>query len=82
VRIRRTSARDDVVEVMDRVLDKGIVVDAWGLVSLMGLQLLTFDTHMVIASIDTYLNYGSDLPGSEWRGRLEGGGHTVDDTVR
>jgi ketosteroid isomerase-like protein len=45
------------VEVLDRVLDKGIVIDAWLRVSLAGIDLLRVDARVVVASIETYLKY-------------------------
>jgi len=45
------------VEVLDRVLDKGIVIDAWLRVSLGGIDLLRVDARVVVASIETYLKY-------------------------
>jgi hypothetical protein len=44
----------DVIEI---VLDKGIVVDAYARVSLVGIELMTFDARIVIASVDTYLRF-------------------------
>jgi ketosteroid isomerase-like protein len=44
-------------EVFDRVLDKGIVIDAWLRVSLAGIDLLQVDARVVVASIETYLKY-------------------------
>ncbi len=44
----------DVVEV---ILDKGLVVDAYVRVSLVGIELLTIDARIVIASVDTYLRF-------------------------
>ena len=41
----------------DRVLDKGIVIDAWVRVSLVGIDLITVEARVVVASIDTYLKY-------------------------
>jgi hypothetical protein len=45
------------VDVLDRVLDKGIVVDAWVRVSVMGIDLITVEARVVVASIETYLRY-------------------------
>ena len=45
------------MEVLDRVLDKGIVIDAWVRVSLVGIDLITVEARVVVASIDTYLKY-------------------------
>jgi hypothetical protein len=39
------------------VLDKGIVIDAWVRVSLVGIDLITVEARIVVASIDTYLKY-------------------------
>src|SRR5438309_76966 len=50
------------VDVLDRVLDKGIVIDAGVRVSLVGIDLITVEARVVVASIDTYLKY-SDAVG-------------------
>jgi hypothetical protein len=44
------------LDVLDRVLDKGVVIDYWARVSLVGIDLGTMDAEMVVASIDTYQN--------------------------
>ncbi len=44
-------------DVIELVLDKGIVVDAYARVSLLGIELMTFDARIVIASVDTYLRF-------------------------
>ena len=46
---------------LDRVLDKGIVIDAWVRLSLVGIDLLTIEARVVVASIETYLNYAGPL---------------------
>jgi gas vesicle structural protein len=48
------SSLADVVEI---ILDKGIVIDAYVRVSLVGIELLTIDARIVIASVDTYLRF-------------------------
>jgi hypothetical protein len=45
------------VEVVDTILDKGLVIDAYVRVSLVGIELLTVDARVVIASVDTYLRF-------------------------
>lgn len=52
-------------EVLDRVLDKGIVIDALSHVSIAGTQLVTFTSHVVVASIETYLKYFAEDAGVE-----------------
>jgi hypothetical protein len=44
-------------DVLDVILDKGLVIDAFVRVSLIGIELLTIDARVVIASVDTYLRY-------------------------
>ena len=44
-------------EVLDVLLDKGLVIDAFVRVSLVGIELLTVDARIVIASVDTYLRF-------------------------
>ncbi|MFC5163458.1 gas vesicle protein GvpJ [Nonomuraea angiospora] len=44
-------------DVIDTILDKGLVIDAYVRVSLVGIELLTIDTRIVIASVDTYLRF-------------------------
>lgn len=46
-------------EVIDRILDKGIVIDAYVRVSLLGIELLTVDTRVVIAGIPVWLRYAA-----------------------
>jgi gas vesicle structural protein len=44
-------------DVIDTILDKGIVIDAYVRVSLVGIELITIDARIVIASVDTYLRF-------------------------
>jgi hypothetical protein len=46
-------------DVLDLILDKGLVIDAYVRVSLVGIELLTIDARVVIASVDTYLRFAS-----------------------
>ena len=66
----------DVVEV---ILDKGIVIDAYVRVSLVGIELLTIDARIVIASVDTYMRF------AEATNRLDlmehGGGKPLDEFI-
>jgi hypothetical protein len=67
----------DVVEV---ILDKGIVIDAYARVAVLGVELLTFDARVVVSSVDTYLRF------AEATNRLdvsdEGGASLVDLTAQ
>lgn len=55
--VERASGGTSLIDVLDRVLDKGIVIDAWVRVSLVGIDLLTVEARVVVASIDTYIKF-------------------------
>ena len=50
-------APSGLADVIEIILDKGIVIDAYIRVSLVGIELLTIDARIVIASVDTYLRF-------------------------
>ena len=50
-------APSGLADVVDIILDKGLVIDAYVRVSLVGIELLTIDARIVIASVDTYLRF-------------------------
>ena len=52
-------------EMLDRILDKGIVIDALSHVAVAGTELVTVRSHVVVASIDTYLKYFLEDAGVE-----------------
>ena len=55
--VERVSGGSSLIDVLDRVLDKGIVIDAWVRISLVGIHVITVEARVVVASIDTYLKY-------------------------
>jgi len=55
--VRRAPNSAGLYDVLDLILDKGIVIDAFVRVSLVGIELVTVDLRVVIASVDTYLRY-------------------------
>lgn len=55
--VEKTNASSSLVEVVDRILDKGVVVDAWARVSLVGIELLAVEARVVLAGVDTFLKY-------------------------
>ncbi|MCC7416732.1 MAG: gas vesicle structural protein GvpA [Acidobacteria bacterium] len=55
--VERAASGASLIDVLDRVLDKGIVIDAWVRVSLVGIDLITVEARVVVASIDTHLKY-------------------------
>src|SRR3569623_3344850 len=71
-------APSGLADVIDSILDKGLVIDAFVRVSLVGIELLTIDARIVIASVDTYLRF------AEATNRLdlyEHGGKGLDEMV-
>jgi hypothetical protein len=50
-------APSGLADVIEIILDKGIVIDAYARVSALGIELLTLDARIVIASVDTYLRF-------------------------
>ncbi|WP_139487940.1 gas vesicle protein GvpJ [Brevibacillus dissolubilis] len=55
--IQKSVDSSSLAEVIDRILDKGVVIDIWARVSLVGIELLGVDARIVIASVDTWLKY-------------------------
>lgn len=55
--VERAPGGSSLIDVLDRVLDKGIVIDAYVRVSLVGIDLVTVEARIVVASIETYLKY-------------------------
>lgn len=55
--VQTSMAPSGLAEVLDRILDKGIVIDAWVRVAVLGLELLTIEARVVIAGVETYLKY-------------------------
>jgi len=69
-------APSSLADVIDTILDKGLVIDAYVRVSLVGIELLTIDARIVIASVDTYLRFAEavnrlDLTQTETQGLPE-----------
>ena len=48
-------------DVLDRILDKGIVIDIWARVSVVGIEILTVEARVVAASVDTFLHYAQEM---------------------
>jgi Gas vesicle protein len=71
----RPSSGASVIDVLDHVLDKGIVIDAWMKVSLVGIDLLTVEARVLVASIETYLQQAEAVShfGALAAGQLAGG---------
>jgi len=61
MKIERAPGGASHIDVLDRVLDKGIVIDAWVRVSLVGIDLVTVEARVVVASIATYRQFSGPL---------------------
>ncbi len=55
--VEKAIGSSSLVEVIDRILDKGIVIDAWARVSLVGIELLAVEARVVVAGVETFLKY-------------------------
>jgi len=59
--IEKSLASTSLAEVVDRILDKGVVVDAFVRVSLVGIELLAVEVRAVVASVETWLKYAEAI---------------------
>ena len=55
--LQRAPSPSGLADVLDVILDKGLVIDAYVRVSVIGIEVLTVDARIVIASVDTYLRF-------------------------
>jgi hypothetical protein len=71
--VQKAIASTSLAEVVDRILDKGVVIDAWVRVSLVGIELLAIEARVVVAGVDTWLKYaeavGLTAEAAAWVGR-------------
>lgn len=59
--IEKSIASSSIAEVIDRILDKGVVVDAFVRVALVGIELIAVEARVVIASVETWLKYAEAI---------------------
>ncbi len=59
--VEKTPDSSSLAEVLDRILDKGVVVDAWARISLVGIEILSIEARVVVASVDTFLHYAEEI---------------------
>jgi hypothetical protein len=74
--LQRGPSPSGLADVLDVILDKGLVIDAYVRVSVIGIEVLTIDARIVIASVDTYLRFAEavnrlDLTQTETAGLQE-----------
>ena len=57
--LERPAGSANMVDALERVLDKGIVMDAWMRMSVAGISLVTVEARVVVASIETYIKHAN-----------------------
>jgi len=60
-KVMNSTDSSSLAEVVDRILDKGLVIDLWLKLSLVGIELLSVEARVVIASVETYLKYAEAI---------------------
>src|SRR5947208_7851823 len=74
--LQRAPSPSGLADVIDLILDKGLVIDAYVRIAVIGIELITIDARIVIASVDTYLRFAEavnrlDLTQTETAGLKE-----------
>jgi gas vesicle structural protein len=59
--VQKSTDSSSLAEVVDRILEKGIVIDAFAKISLVGIELISIEARIVIASVETYLKYAEAI---------------------
>ncbi len=59
--VQTSMSSSGLAEVLDRILDKGLVLDLWVRVSLLGLEILAIEARVVLAGVETYLKYAEAI---------------------
>jgi len=59
--VQRQPGPGSLAELLNIILDKGIVIDAWVRVSVVGIEILTIEARVVVASVETYLRYAEAI---------------------
>jgi gas vesicle structural protein len=87
--LQRAPSPSGLADVVDLILDKGLVIDAYVRIAVIGIELVTIDARIVIASVDTYLRFAEavnrlDLKQTEAAGidELRGGGDKGKDKAK
>jgi gas vesicle structural protein len=69
--LSRRPTSGTLAEVVDLILDKGLVIDAFVRVSVIGIELLTVDVRVVVASVDTYLHFAEAVDRLDLRAKAD-----------
>lgn len=71
------TSQSGLADLIDRILDKGLVIDAWVRISLVGIELITIEARVVVASVDTYLKYAEAIAQTALAAEPRGDGRRV-----
>jgi gas vesicle structural protein len=85
--LQRAPSPSGLADVVDLILDKGLVIDAYVRIAVIGIELITIDARIVIASVDTYLRFAEavnrlDLTETELAGLPELTGETTKEVAK
>ena len=87
--LQRAPSPSGLADVVELILDKGLVIDAYVRVAAIGIELITIDARIVVASVDTYLRFAEavnrlDLNQTEMAGidALRGGGQAAEEKAK
>src|SRR5437588_12696260 len=59
--VQKMGGSSSLADVLNIILDKGIVIDAWVRLSVIGIEILTLEARVVVASVETYLRYAEAI---------------------
>jgi len=59
--VQKSGGSSSLADVLNVILDKGIVIDAWVRLSVIGIEILTLEARVVVASVETYLRYAEAI---------------------
>jgi hypothetical protein len=84
--LQRAPSPSGLADVVELILDKGLVIDAYVRIAVIGIELITIDARIVIASVDTYLRFAEavnrlDLSETETRGLPELAGDVTEEVA-
>src|SRR5947209_20302915 len=79
--VPKSGGSASLAELLNVILDKGIVIDAWVRLSVIGIEILTLEARVVVASVETYLRYAEAIgltqlaaaPATNQQGRQQAG---------
>ncbi len=69
--IKHDVATSSLAEVLDRILERGLIIDAYVIVALVGIELLTLQLRVVVASVCTFLRYAKAVGLTKHDGQFE-----------